>query len=389
MFEWIIKKTVKNYEQVDNATVRERYGTVASFFSIILNIIMVIFKLTFGYLTASVAIVADGFNNLSDIGSNIATLFGFKLAGKHPDSEHPYGHGRIEYIVGMIISFLILMVGFSSIKESLIKIFKPEVIHFSIYALVALIVSILFKLWMAYFNTKAGQKINSATLMAAGQDSLNDVLSTSATLFSLVASLFVDWPLDGIIGTLVSLLVIKSGVEIFKEMMTSLLGKAPDPELIKELQEFVMSYDKVIGIHDLMIHDYGPGRKYMTFHAEVDKHQDISDIHDQMDEIERAILHKFQILTTIHMDPVDTKDEYTKQLKNRVENLIKSMNENYSIHDFRTVVGKTHTNLIFDVVLPPNDKTSHSEVKKQICEAVSKWDDAKYYCVIEVEHNYY
>ena len=219
MFEWLISKTVHNYKDTENKEVRERYGIIASIFSIALNIIMVIFKLTFGYLTGSVAIVADGYNNLSDIGSNVATLFGFKLAGKHPDSEHPYGHGRIEYIVGMVIAFLILLVGLSSLKEAVIKILAPEEIRFSSYALIALIVSIGFKLWMAYFNSKAGKAIDSSALMAASQDSINDVISTTATLISLVASLFVDWPLDGIIGTLVSLLVLKSGIEIFKDMM--------------------------------------------------------------------------------------------------------------------------------------------------------------------------
>lgn len=388
MFEWIIKKTVSNFEQVDNREVRERYGIVCSSISIICNLIMVGFKLVFGYLTSSVAIIADGYNNLSDIGSNLATLFGFKLAGKHPDSEHPYGHGRIEYIVGMVIAFLILMVGFSSLKESLIKVFKPETIKFSIYAVIALLISILIKLWMAYFNRKVGERINSSSLIAAGQDSLNDVFSTSATLISLIASLFFAFPIDGIIGTLVSILVLKSGVEIFKEMMTSLLGKAPDPKLVKEIEDFVLAYDEVVGIHDMMIHDYGPGRKYMTFHAEVDRHQDITQVHDQIDEIERAILKHFHILTTIHMDPIDTKDEYTNELKMRVLAIVKDMNPDYSIHDFRVVRGKTHTNIIFDVVLPPDDTSIHSEIKKAVISAIEAFDDGKYYCVVEVEHNY-
>lgn len=389
MFEWLISKTVNNYKDTENKEVRERYGIIASIFSIALNIIMVIFKLTFGYLTGSVAIVADGYNNLSDIGSNVATLFGFKLAGKHPDSEHPYGHGRIEYIVGMVIAFLILLVGLSSLKEAVIKILAPEEIRFSSYALIALIVSIGFKLWMAYFNSKAGKAIDSSALMAASQDSINDVISTTATLISLVASLFVDWPLDGIIGTLVSLLVLKSGIEIFKDMMTSLLGRAPDPELVKEIQDFVMSYPEVLGIHDLMIHDYGPGRKYMTLHAEVNQNRNIADIHDQIDEIERAVLQKFQILTTIHMDPLDTEDEYTNMLKKRMIETVHHINPSYNIHDFRVVRGNTHTNLIFDVVLPPNDTTPHSDVKKAISEAVSQWMDGTYYCVVEVEHQYY
>lgn len=388
MFEWIIKKTIKNYEDVENRDVRRQYGTVCSIISIILNLIMVVFKLVFGYMTNSISIVADGYNNLSDIGSNVATLFGFKLAGKHPDSEHPYGHGRVEYIVGMIISFLILMVGLSSLKESLIKIFNPEKLNFSYYALIALIASIIFKFWMSYFNRKAGAKIDSSALMAAAQDSINDVYSTTATLISLILSLFIDWPIDGIIGLFVSLLVLKSGVEIFKEMMTSLLGRAPDKELVNEIIDFVMSYDEVLGVHDLMIHDYGPGRKYMTLHAEVNRYRDIGDIHDQIDEIERAILNKFQILTTIHMDPIDTEDSYTNMMKEKVETIVKNINSSYSIHDFRVVRGKTHTNLIFDVVLPSDDTSKHGDVKKLISEEVAKISDEKLYCVIEVEHSY-
>lgn len=388
MFEWIIKKTVRNYENIEDNTVREKYGVVCSTISIVLNTLMAFFKLIIGYVSGSVAIIADGFNNFSDIGSNLATLFGFKLAGKHPDSEHPYGHGRVEYIVGMVISFLILMVGFTSIKESVIKIFVPEEVTFSYYAVLVLIISISIKFWMSYFNKRAGQKINSSSLLAASQDSINDVYSTLATLFSLVLSLFIDFPVDGFIGLFVSVLVIKSGIEIFKDMMTSLLGKAPDPELVKEIESFVLEYDEVLGIHDLMIHDYGPGRKYMTLHAEVDRHKDINDIHDQIDEIERAILHKFQILTTIHMDPIDIKDEYTNELKEKVITIVKNINPNYSIHDFRVVRGKTHTNLIFDVVLPSDDTTKHIDVKNKICQEVSKISDETLYCVIEVEHSY-
>lgn len=388
MYNWLVKKYIKNYQEVENSQVREQYGILCSILSILCNIVMVIFKLVFGYLTGSVAIIADGYNNLSDIGSNLATLFGFKLSGKHPDSEHPYGHGRIEYIVGMVIAFLILLVGVSSLKESIIKIWKPEEVIFSIYALIALVVSILIKLWMSYFNKQAGKTINSASLLAAGQDSLNDVMSTVATLVSLIATLFTDLPLDGIIGALVSVLVIKSGIEIFKDTMASLLGKAPDKELVKEIHDFVKSYDKVIGIHDLMIHDYGPGRKYMTFHAEVDSDNNLCEIHDQIDEIERAILAKFRILTTIHLDPVDSHDEYINMMKKRVEKVVKDINPEYTIHDFRLVRGNTHTNLIFDVVLPSDDTTKHSEVKKAISDAVSKFEDETFYCVIEVEHSY-
>ena len=348
---------------------------------------MVAFKLIFGALVNSSAIVADGLNNLSDMGSNLATLFGFKLANKHPDADHPYGHGRIEYIVGMIISFLIFYVGIRSISDSIHKIIHPSLVTFQMTAVIVLCVSIALKLWMAYFNKYASKVIHSVSLEAAGQDSLNDVLVTSASLFSLVFSKFSDMPVDGWIGMFVSLLVLKSGVEIFKETMDPLLGQAPDKELIKEIEQYVMSYDVVLGIHDLMMHDYGPSRRYMTLHTEVNSKGNIIDIHDQIDLIERNILKKYHIFTTIHMDPIDADDKKTNHLKWVVENIIHDIDERYTIHDFRIVSGATHTNLIFDVVIPPDDTKDHAEIKKEIVDRIQKIHPQ--YCpVIEVEHSY-
>ena len=385
MFDQIVKKTISNYQQVENPEVRERYGTLCSVLSIICNCIMVIFKLFFGLLTHSVAIMADGFNNLSDMGSNLATFFGFKLAGKHPDSDHPYGHGRYEYIAGLIISFLILLVAFSSLKESAMKIWQPEALNFSWGAVIVLIVSILMKLWMASFNNKAGKLIDSPSLKAASQDSLNDVCTTFATLLSLCLSLFTSLPLDGIIGIVVSLFVLKSGIDIFKDTVDPLLGKAPDKALVDDIYQYVLSFDKVLGIHDFMLHDYGPGRQYMTFHAEVDCHEDVMEIHDQIDIIERGLLEKYNILTTIHMDPIDTTDAFTNELKQRVIDIVKNINQQYSIHDFRLVRGPTHTNLIFDVLLPADDEISHQELKQKITKAVQQLNP-QYFCVIQIDH---
>lgn len=306
-YVWIhsekVYKRLSGYTFISN--LREKYGIVCSILSIICNGFMVVFKLMFGFLTKSVAIQADGFNNLSDMGSNLATLFGFKMAGKHPDSDHPYGHGRYEYITGLVIAFLILLVAVSALKESVMKVFQPEKLNFQITAVVVLIVSILMKLWMSAFNRKAGELIQSTSLKAAAQDSLNDVITTLATLISLCLSLITDLPIDGIIGTIVSLFVLKSGVDIFRDTVDPLLGQAPDKELVNQIYEFVKGFDKVIGIHDFMMHDYGPGRKYMTFHAEVDSRENIMEIHDQIDLIERELLDKFNILTTIHMDPIE------------------------------------------------------------------------------------
>lgn len=385
MFSLIVKKVIKNYKDTTHPDVREKYGILCSILSIFCNGFMVVFKLLFGFITNSVAIQADGFNNLSDMGSNLATLFGFKMAGKHPDSDHPYGHGRYEYITGLIIAFLILLVAFSSLQESVMKIINPEKLNFQVGAVIVLMISILMKLWMASFNKSAGQLIESTSLKAAAQDSLNDVLTTFATLISLCFALFTDLPVDGVIGAIVSLFVLKSGIDIFRDTVDPLLGQAPDKELVDEIYEYVMSFDKVIGIHDFMMHDYGPGRKYMTFHAEVDSRENIMEIHDEIDLIERELLEKFNILTTIHMDPIDMDDELTNQLRKKVKQIVLQINESYSIHDFRIVSGPTHTNLIFDVLIPADDEIAHKILKTEIEQKVKELNQA-YFCVIQIDH---
>lgn len=385
MFTLIAKKVIKNYKDTTHPDVREKYGILCSILSIFCNGFMVVFKLLFGFITNSVAIQADGFNNLSDMGSNLATLFGFKMAGKHPDSDHPYGHGRYEYITGLIIAFLILLVAFSSLQESVMKIINPEKLNFQVGAVIVLMISILMKLWMASFNKSAGQLIESTSLKAAAQDSLNDVLTTFATLISLCFALFTDLPVDGVIGAIVSLFVLKSGIDIFRDTVDPLLGQAPDKELVDEIYKYVMSFDKVIGIHDFMMHDYGPGRKYMTFHAEVDSRENIMEIHDEIDLIERELLEKFNILTTIHMDPIDMDDELTNQLRKKVKQIVLQINESYSIHDFRIVSGPTHTNLIFDVLIPADDEIAHKILKTEIEKKVKELNPA-YFCVIQIDH---
>ena len=263
MIHFLTQRFIENYDDYKNQKVRQAYGTLCSILSIICNIVLVIFKITIGLIVHSVAIQADGLNNLSDVGSNLASLFGFKLANKHPDKDHPYGHGRYEYIAGMVIAFLILVVGIQSLKESVVKIFNPEKVMFSFVAVVILIFSILVKLWMYYFNNQIGKKIDSSSLKAAGQDSLNDVVTTFATLVSLILTLITDLPVDGVIGTIVSLIVIFAGINVFKDTINPLLGLAPDKALIDDIENFIMSYDKPLGIHDLMMHDYGPGRMFM------------------------------------------------------------------------------------------------------------------------------
>lgn len=387
MFNLIIKTFIKDYLNISNKKVREQYGILCSILSIISNIIMVIFKLIVGFMINSIALQADGFNNLSDVGSNVATLFGFKLAGKHPDKDHPYGHGRYEYIAGLIISFLVIMVAFSLLKESLSKILNPTEVVFEWSAIIVIIFSICIKLWMYYFNTRTGNLIDSSSLKAAAKDSLNDVLTTSSTLISISCSLFTDLPIDGMVGLFVSAFVLKSGIDIFKDTVNPLLGMAPDQQLVAEIQNYVMEYDKVVGMHDFMMHDYGPGRKYLSLHVEVDSQEDMVEVHEQIDTIERDILKEFNILTTIHYDPIDIHNEKTLFIKEKIIDIVKSINEEYSIHDFRVVYGKKNANLIFDVLIPSDDQTKHSLIRKEIISKVRDWNE-NYNCIMQVEHSY-
>ena len=388
MFDLIRKLFIKDYEKTDDQEVRTKYGTVFSIFSIVCNTVMVVFKLIVSYITNSVSVRADALNNLSDVGSNIATLFGFKLSNKHPDSDHPYGHGRMEYISGLVVSFLILLMGISALKDSFLKIIHPEELYSSFVAYVVLIVSVLIKLVMSYVNNKAGKEIKSDTLIAAGQDSRNDAIMTFTTFMCLVIHEFTDIQLDAYAGFIVSLFVIKSGIEIFKNVLDTILGKAPDKELIKNIEKDVLEHKQVHGIHDLMYHDYGSSRKFLTFHAEVDAKEDVIKLHDLIDNIEREILEKYNILTTIHMDPVDYDNKEIATLKEKVEGIVKNINSSYSIHDFRVVFGPSHTNLVFDCLLPSGDRVPHEEIKNKIQSEVFKTLGQNFFCVILVEHSF-
>lgn len=387
MFDLVCKLFIKDYKNTSDSSVREKYGTVVSVFSIICNTIMVVFKLIVSIITNSVSIRADAFNNLSDVGSNLASLFGFRLSNKHPDSNHPYGYGKMEYISGMIVSFLILLVGFEAISDALDKIIHPIIMEYSSVAIIVLSVSILIKLIMWYMNNKAGKAIESETLMAAGQDSFNDSITTFATLACLLFYKFTNINIDAYIGFIVSLLVIKSGIEIFRSVMDTILGKPPEKKLIKDIETLVMSHDYVLGIHDLMIHDYGPAKQYLSLHCEVDASVDVIELHDVIDNIEIDIMREFNILTTIHMDPIDTKDELQNALKPIVLDLVKQINNEYNIHDFRVVRGTTHTNLVFDVLIPSEDHIEHEVLIKIIQDKVHEYNKT-YNCVINIDHSF-
>ena len=387
MFKIICKLFIPNYEDNTNPAVREKYGTVFSIFAIVCNLIMVAFKLFVSFVTNSVSIRADAFNNLSDVGSNLATLFGFKLSNKHPDSDHPYGHGRMEYVSGMIVSFLILLVGFEAIKEAISKIINPQELTYSNVAIILLAVSIGIKLVMFYVNRKAGKEISSETLLAASQDSFNDALMTTATLVCLIIFKLFSLNIDAYAGVVVSIFVLKSGIEIFKDVLNTILGKAPGKELVNDIEKTILAHKEISGIHDLIIHDYGPSQQFMTLHAEVDANVNIIDTHDLIDKVEEELLNKYNILTTIHMDPIDTNNEEYIELKQIVNKIVKDINNEYNIHDFRIVKGPTHTNLVFDCLLPSGDRTPHVEISNKIKEEVKKVNKT-YNCVIKVEHSF-
>lgn len=387
MFELICKKLIKDHKNTQDPEVRQRYGVVFSFISIFCNILMVIMKLIISFLSNSISIRADALNNLSDVGSNLATLFGFRLSNKHPDSDHPYGHGRMEYVSGMIVSFLILLVAFEAIKEAILKIIDPDSLVFTYVSILVLILSIGIKLFMAYINSKAAKAIDSETLHAASQDSMNDAIMTAATLVTLIIYRFTSFNIDAYIALVVSLFVLKAGIEIFRDVLDTILGKAPDKELIKEIESDIMKHDGVLGIHDLLLHDYGPGHRFMSLHVEVDAAVPVMESHDMIDNIENEILEKHHILTSIHMDPIDMSDEMMPILKGQVKDIVQSIDPSYNIHDFRIVSGNTHTNLVFDVLLPAQDTRDHEELKKEICERVSQIDQS-YKCVIQIDHSF-
>ncbi len=366
MFKLLQKLFIKDYQNVKDTHVRERYGVVMSIFSIVCNLVLVITKLFISFITGSLAIRADGLNNLSDMGSNIASMCGFKLASKHADGEHPYGHGRIEYVSGLIIAILIIGMGFSSLIDSIKSIFAKEVLTFNYLAVVIVIISICIKLIMGIVNKKAGKLIDSDTLLAASQDSFNDVIVTSSTLVSLIVYKVFNLNIDAYIGIAVNGIVIYSGIKIAIEMISTIIGKSPDKKLIKEIEDYVLSNKEVLGIHDMIFHDYGPGSRFLTFHVEVDASKDIVYLHDNIDNIENYILGKYAVVTTIHMDPIVLNDPILNTYKELVIKCVKDINPDYSIHDFRIVKGPTHTNLVFDLLVPVSDTTDHSQIRNAI-----------------------
>lgn len=370
MTDFLVRHLVRDYKNVQDPAVRERYGVLSGGVGIFLNLLLSLGKFLAGVLTGSIAVTADAFNNLSDAGSSVVTLVGFKLAGQKADDGHPFGHGRIEYLAGLLVSLLILMVGVELGKSSIEKIIHPEDVTFSLVTVVILICSILVKLWMSLFNRKLGKRINSAAMQATATDSLSDVVATSAVLAGTLIGHFAQVSIDGWIGVVVAIFILRAGWEAVKDTLNPLLGTAPEPELVNAIQQLVLSHEQVVGMHDLVIHDYGPGRRMCSFHAEVPEDEDIMAAHDAIDHIEREIQEKFGIETTTHMDPIATGDSEVTRLRDQVRDLVKEIDEDMSIHDFRVTRGPLHTNLIFDVVVPHRCRLKDEEIQERITQAV-------------------
>lgn len=388
MTNLLVKTFVKNHEDVKNPVVRQKYGTLSSIVGIICNIILFALKYIIGTLSNSISIVSDAFNNLSDCASCLVTLFGYKLASKPADKDHPFGHGRMEYLTSLIIAAIILLVGFELLQGSVKKIITPEVVTFSIPALLVLLFSIAVKFWMSFFNTKLGKKINSTVMIATAKDSRSDVIATTASLIALVASIFTDLPVDGVMGVIVSVFILKAGYEIVKDTVDELLGKPADPEIVEEIKKIALENEKMLGIHDLVIHNYGPGNMIGSCHIEVASNEDFMVIHDIIDEIERKIMHELKIIMTIHMDPILIDDELTNNAKKLVNGIIAEIDPALSMHDFRLVYGETHTNLIFDLVVPYECKIDNDVLKSIIDEKLSK-EETNYYTVIVFDREYH
>lgn len=387
MQNWLVKKFVHDYENVHDISVRASYGKLSGKVGIFCNAFLFAVKFIMGTISGSVSITADAVNNLSDAASSVISLIGFKMAEKPADEDHPYGHARYEYLSGLTVAVMIILIGFELFKTSFDKVLHPSTVDFSIALVIVLAVSILIKLWMALFNKSLGKKINSSALEATAADSRNDVISTSAVLAAAVISHFFKINLDGYMGIAVAVFILYSGIGLVKDTLDPLLGKAPEPELVDYIQKKILSYDGVLGTHDLMIHDYGPGRKFASVHVEMAAEGDVLKSHDVIDNIERDFLSKDNLNIIVHYDPIVTKDDIVNDFRSWLMEQVKSIDPHLSIHDLRIVPGNSHTNLVFDCVMPHCINMSPSELKAEIRRLVNiKYPN--YYCIITIDSSY-
>lgn len=388
MIEFLIRKFVSNPEKVNNMDTRNSYGNLASGVGILINLLLFSIKLTAGLLTKSVAVIADAVNNLSDAGSSLIVIISFKLSSRPADKEHPFGHARMEYLFSTLVGVVIIFVGAQLVLESISKIRNPEEVFFTTQSAVILIVSILLKLWMYFFYTKISRKSNSDIIKATAVDSIADVVSTSAVLLSLLISPLIGINLDGYMGVVVGLLIIKAGWDILSDMISKLVGEQISDEYEEKVKEFISSYEGIHGIHDLIVHDYGPGHVFATAHAEVDAKEDIMKSHELCDRIENEIIKELGIQLTLHMDPLILDDPKINALSKEVERIVKEVDERLSIHDFRMVESYNRTNLIFDVELSPEMKIDSENMVEEINNKILELDSS-YYTYITVDKHHF
>lgn len=387
MGTFLFRHFIKNYEDVKDPQVRDSYGKLAGVVGIISNVILCLMKVAVGLIAGSIAIVADGINNLADSASSVITLVGFKLAAMPEDEEHPYGHARYEYLSSLAVSVIIILVGFELGKSSLDKILHPTPLDFSWTIVLVLVIAIAIKVWQALFNVSAGKRIDSMALIATGADSRNDVIATSAVLISLLIGNFCSVQIDGYMGAAVALFIIWSGISLVRETISPLLGEAPDGELVKQIEEITMSYEGALGIHDLVVHNYGPGKIFASLHIEVDASEDVMVSHDLIDNIEHRLQKDLNINITVHMDPVKTDDPNRAPLSDLILQTISTLPGVLSFHDLRFVAGPTHTNVIFDIVINHDCKMSEAELQKIFNDRIQAYNPT-FFAVIDVDKNY-
>lgn len=387
MISLLARLFIKNSKEMDSPAVRKGYGVLCGAVGILLNILLFAGKFFAGTMTGSIAITADAFNNLSDAGSSTITLMGFQLGGQKADQEHPFGHGRIEYLSGLLVAMLIILMGFELGKSSMDKILHPEAVQFSTLSLGILVASICVKLYMYFYNTQVGKRIGSAAMHATALDSLSDSVATSAVLLATLVGHFTGWKIDGWCGILVAMFILWSGLGAVKDTLDPLLGRRPSPKFVDRIKQLVKAHPKVLGIHDLIVHDYGPGRVMISLHAEVSASENILELHDEIDNVEKELKEKLGCEAVIHMDPIVTDDGVTEETREKVAELVHCIDDQINIHDFRMVAGPTHTNVIFDAVVPFKFRLTDNEVEKKIKTAVRALD-GNYYAVINVEKSY-
>lgn len=387
MTDWLVQRCIRRPEDGSDPAVRQAYGLLSGGVGIVLNLLLSAGKFVAGVLTGSIAVTADAFNNLSDAGSSVVTLVGFRMAAKRADDDHPFGHGRIEYLSGLAVAVAILVVGLELAKSSLEKVLHPVDVAFSWLSVGILCASILVKLWMFFFNRNLSRRIGSAAMMATATDSLSDAAATSAVLLGTLVGHFADLYIDGWVGVLVAVFILRAGWGAAKDTLDPLLGQSPDPELVRGIQETVLGRPEIVGMHDLVVHDYGPGRCMASLHAEVPMDADILAIHDVIDNLERELRRKLGVEVVIHMDPIAVGDPRTDALKAQVTELVRRIDPDMTIHDFRMTAGPEHTNLIFDVAVPYHCRLEDEQVQEAIGAAV-KALPGNYYTVVSVDHVY-